>query len=1073
MKKALTIAMVILLLLGLCTVSMNTVAEPALEPVILTQEIECMPTPNWTGGGNDVNLPLNQTKYAKIYKENGMQTGEFQYLVPELSTPNLINDVPAAVWQGVEDNHITRMISVAGTFVVYKFDLADTADDFSVTLKHMSFGFTVEASKDGLAWLPVGTGRNDDLGYASDSTFPEAGNSTHFTNMNTVLQNNPSKTVYIRLTCGVGGRLYYQSVKITSHYQATDESAARLQCRLTPAMASPNSDGRYWLCDAKGIWDEMFLFEESQPPVRSIIWNKAVLASLMGSSDYKTYKFKLDSRAVDFAVGLRAQTYGFVVEISKDNINWHQIWSVTDDCGGMREYAMSQTTAGVSAVLSNNPTKTVYIRVTSTAALLALNRFDFSYSYALNCQNEDLPALGNHLLKTEELTSDYDYWDVNGDGNIDILDLLSSKKESANGFVSSTRRINDIGEDEWKTLSPQQEAFFAIASADSGTAFNDNTLYYIDLRAIVNQAKTNGISSKILRDTVELAAAIQGIVNRDKPHIYVNFVNNQWDFTAMSGGNGKFYPDPDNFWLTELRKSGEYLDGKTVVEIYSVGKLVDLFKDKVNGAVIWDEKVNATSNVASTVSGVENLVPIRYEKGAGVYDWFVRRHKIFKVKRNLVSLFSGRGRIPETDMNSTGSAKNDAYLWAKYHYLDTGKTNPTLLFYVLDAMPWSPVGEPYPDLESLSLVNKDYYIGEKAFFFDLNVMESNVASDDPYQQPGTDYQTLSAILRQQNLNANGEFGTYGGFVPWWIKYTDIVDPLLPGALQIETKSAEVMMSYYMATDAEAAKSMSNASIFKRIPLKTLAQNTKNNGQTMQNKNYIMLYMGDFDSSAWTNSLMPGFFNDPGKNRYPIAWSVSPLLYRKVPHVFNYMYSNKGSKDYFVMANSGAAHFAVEYITNQNRPQGLPGTVADWTNLNQTLASVFDLDVGGFFIDDRTDVAGTFNAYDSFLTLGAAVNQAPPSTSRNGKAYIQAETAIDISTDINHMAPYIGSRLTNVTSARKPSFNVYRCIWTSPTELADAIDRVKSNYTYGNTVEVLDPYTFFRFYRQSLGLPAVY
>jgi len=645
-------------------------------------------------------------------------------------------------------------------------------------------------------------------------------------------------------------------------------------------------------------------------------------------------------------------------------------------------------------------------------------------------------------------------------------------EEPQKGTMTSTRKINDIREDEWEEIFPHEEAFFAISDKDKNTKYEDDTLYYVDLRKIADNAKESGISSKIVRDTVELIATMQGIVNRDKPHIYVNFVNNHWEFASMRAGNGKFYPDPDNYWLTELRKPGEYLSGKKVVTVHSVGKIIDLFKDKVSGAIVWDENVNSTSNVASTVCGVENLVPIRYEKGIGVYDWFIRRNKIFKVKRNLVDLFIGDGRIPETNLGSTGSAKNDAYLWAKYNYLDTKKTNPTLMFYVLDAMPWTRGGEYYPDLESLSLVNKDYYIAEKAFFFDLNVSPDNVASDDPGQLPGTDYRTLSKILRQQNTNANGELVTYGGFVPWWIKYTDAAGAGLPNALAVEILSAEIMMPYYMNTDAEASKSMSNASIFKKIPLKTLKQNTKNNGQTMQNKNYVMLYMGDLDSSSWTNSLMPGFFNDPAKNKYPIAWGVSSQLYKKIPHVFNHMYTKKGSKDYFVMANSGTAHFEVEYMTNSNRPLGLLGTLENWINLNKIRASLFDLDIGGFFIEDGSDVVSSYDAYSSFLTLGAATAYAPMASSYRGKAYIQIDTAIDIVTDSSYMASVIGGRLGNAKANNRPYFSVYRCIWNSPSTLAEGVDKVKASHAFGDTVEVVDPYTFFRFYRQYLGLPEI-
>jgi len=401
MQKILSLFLTAAVMFGLCVVSLTTFAEP--EPNVLVQEIECHPTPNWAGGANDANLPLNQAKYAEIYEANGMQTGEFQYFVPELSTPNIMYDAQATIWQGVADNYITRMMSAAGNMIVYKFDLADTATDFSVTLMHISFGFIVEASKDGSAWLPIGTDTNTSINSVTSAVFPKTENSTHVANMNTVLQSNPDKTVYIRMKVSTGGRLYYQSIKITASYLDTDVSMAQLKTRLTPTMDSVNSDGRYWLCDAKGVWDNTFLFEKSA--MSTLMWNGMYLVSFFPENGYKTYVFELDSKAADFSVGLRGQTYGFKVEASKDNINWEPIWSVTDDYSTMKEYTMTKTAeseASVAKVLKNNPSKTVFIRLTAVAAAgapLCLNRFDFNYSYyltqgAYDANSDDDPGYG-------------------------------------------------------------------------------------------------------------------------------------------------------------------------------------------------------------------------------------------------------------------------------------------------------------------------------------------------------------------------------------------------------------------------------------------------------------------------------------------------------------------------------------------------------------------------------------------------------------------------------------------------------------------------------------------------------
>ena len=105
--------------------------------------------------------------------------------------------------------------------------------------------------------------------------------------------------------------------------------------------------------------------------------------------------------------------------------------------------------------------------------------------------------------------------------------------------------------------------------------------------------------------------------------------------------------------------------------------LLDPFLDTLSGAVLYDPLVPATSNVASTVAGVEGMVPVCNRPGshgASVYSQLVGS-KALKVGMSLVGKFTGA---------RTHSKKNDAYLWAKETYLDTGKTNPLLLAYYVD-----------------------------------------------------------------------------------------------------------------------------------------------------------------------------------------------------------------------------------------------------------------------------------------------------------------------------------------------------------------------------------------------------
>lgn len=43
-----------------------------------------------------------------------------------------------------------------------------------------------------------------------------------------------------------------------------------------------------------------------------------------------------------------------------------------------------------------------------------------------------------------------------------------------------------------------------------------------------SQAKKDGVSDKVLFDAINLVATVQGIVNRDKPRLYIDFIRNEY-----------------------------------------------------------------------------------------------------------------------------------------------------------------------------------------------------------------------------------------------------------------------------------------------------------------------------------------------------------------------------------------------------------------------------------------------------------------------------------------------------------------------------------------------------------------
>ncbi|GGD77505.1 sugar-binding protein [Paenibacillus nasutitermitis] len=754
----------------------------------------------------------------------------------------------------------------------------------------------------------------------------------------------------------------------------------------------------------------------------------------------------------------------------------------------------------------------------------------------------------------------------------------------------------------------------ALASLDPLSADKDNkdnndtkdkngkSLVVFDMKAFL-AAQPN---SQIAYDYFKLATALQGLVNRKNADLYYLYESN---YVAKAEGM-----DSDQFWLDELRKKKGFLASRTIKTPQAFTELLDYFVSSYNGVVVWDSNVPATANVASTAAGVKGWLPVRYDPAPeSPYTELVVKRKL-PVKLNLVGKFTGQGTIPDTRLSSSGSAKNDAYLWAKAKYLDTGLTHSTLMAYALDGVSWEfdqtkelsakvstltipkrmkagekmevsitlrnngttawsygsndrlgttgdkanqfqwedlnggfsqnpadqriflnagetvepgaertftfkivapaaagtytfsagmvrdgvaffggsivrkievttdgavippPVPEAgsdadfvYPDLFNSFLPNADYYIANKAFFFDLSPDELSLPNDDRSQPMGTDHHTLIELLRSQNKQAGKNIITIGGFVPWWIKYTKHADSqarLEP--VQAEWKYADEISRYNAQKDADAfgLVGLSNASLLQHVPLdkKFKQKNDKGKstkGQYDPGKKYITFYMGDYDSGAWTSGALPALWNDPKRGVLPLAWAPVPGLSQRVPQVFNYLYDTMTSNDYFVAGDNGAGYLNPMMLLEENRPDGLPDFLKVWEKYNKEYYNRFDLDITGFLISGNSGYVPlkVQEAYSKFSPQGVGNNAGFEQPVVKGTPFAQV---LDLPNepDAAKYGEILADRL-----GKNQQFQMFRNVLFKPTTIVDAVNYVKEHYP-DLDFEVVDPYTYFRFYEEA-------
>ncbi len=459
-------------------------------------------------------------------------------------------------------------------------------------------------------------------------------------------------------------------------------------------------------------------------------------------------------------------------------------------------------------------------------------------------------------------------------------------------------------------------------------------------------------------DESHLVAALEGLVNRDRPRLFIRYVT-----------------EPDDFWWEQMTQPGGWLAKREIVRIGSLDELLKRFQSFYHGAVVWDERVPATASLASTIAGCDDLLPLRFDsRSDSLYRRLTAAPDAMFVNVRLLRadgarLFTGTGMIPGTSVSSSGSAKCDAYLWLIENYVRTGKANPLCLGYYLDAFWLNCWKASQP--ENNTLCNQDFVIARRGVVFDLGVWDDEVPVDDPQQRPGTDPDTLKKLLRAayERFHGNGVIHV-AGFVPWAYKYTSARSPDWSAGgthdgVPTEWHYAEILSCFnaYMDADALGLGAMANASFYQHYPLATrYPQNPKPNRATLTARGlldargkivpriYVSIYVGDYDSAAWLYRMLPAMWRDPARGSTPLSWAFNPNLGERFPLGMAWAREHRTTNDWFVAGDSGAGYLNPGDLTPPRRFSGLPSGLEVWEKHCEQFYKQWDISLTGFIID---------------------------------------------------------------------------------------------------------------------------
>jgi hypothetical protein len=567
------------------------------------------------------------------------------------------------------------------------------------------------------------------------------------------------------------------------------------------------------------------------------------------------------------------------------------------------------------------------------------------------------------------------------------------------------------------------------------TVTSTNILLY-DLRP------STKLSLDDIYEYAHLLGALSGLANRDAPRLYT------------------IYSDSDLRWQSYMNSINWPQDANyTVVE--SVVDLVNLLSDDIRGVALYDPKVPATSNLASTASGIYNLVPICYRPVPNsLYSQLVAEGPKLPIKVDFVNMFTG---------NLTGSAKTDAYLWAAANYLDTNLADATYLGYYIDKWWSQSPNAPSALFESLA-VNQDWIIKNRGFVFDLSPWDDEAPNDDPKQPIGTDYKALITLLRSAYQQHKGtKFSTVSGFVPWLFKYVDEKH----GGVPSEWRMTHVMSAFNIVIDADACcvDNFANAAFFSHYALtqgkqrfvqnplpsreELIQKGFLNEQNIVSKRTYMIFYGGDYDSAAWVANEFKSFWDDPKRGTVPVAWAINPNLYDRFPLLHPYLYRTRTANDFFVSGDSGAGYLNPTQLFEPRQFSGLPRADDLWIERNRFYFNKFNIKHTGFVINGDSGPL-TNNSdfmYTKFSPLGFTRQQGYTTL---GETALIHGTRVPSFTETDLSAP---NEVQQVLSYYKPNtvrFVVFRGVLRSASNYANIsqqVQQIQPNMSF------VDPYTF--------------
>ena len=338
------------------------------------------------------------------------------------------------------------------------------------------------------------------------------------------------------------------------------------------------------------------------------------------------------------------------------------------------------------------------------------------------------------------------------------------------------------------------------------------------------------------------------------------------------------------------------------------------------------------------------------------------------------------------------------------------------------------------------------------------------------QPVGTDYRTLCEMLQTAHTLRRGSVPCYiGGFPEWAYKYTQNAGGKHKD-VATEWQFAELISRYMAFKDADAIGygALANASFWQHFPLKkrysqpwTTRKKLKKagylneDGSVDTSRNYVIIYVGDFDASSWVTQRTPDLWDDPHRGELPMMWCISPVLSERVPHVIHNFRTTASPNDYFAAADNGAGYL----MPGVAEQEGAKEDLDTWKRHCSKYYRKWGLSVTGFIIDGNGPAMKekALDAYRKFSRNGIVSQKCEIISNYRGMPMLRSDYDL-VSNDPKEAAKVLVERL----HLRKDvPFHWFRIILKSPEWYVNLIEEAKR---LDSSIELVDMPTFFELMR---------